>query len=164
MEINSRFSVTLNESDIENKLKDFFVKVINFAGEDYAYLTLTTEEGVKDSITKFSKHFDDCSDIDITLALIKGALLSNLESESINLVRELVRTRQINDLIYLSDTNLGFRRQLTANYMAQCELSNSELYRRSKNKQSVRSDLLTLGRFQEELQTKQDMLKKEKTS
>ena len=72
----SQFKIALDENEVETKLKNYFRKLTTLVGEEYTYLTLTTDYSIKDSISRFSYDFESYSDIDITLALLKGAILS----------------------------------------------------------------------------------------
>ncbi len=138
----------LKEEQLDKKLKYYFRKLLSVVGEEYAIVTLSTEETVKDSITSFSKDFDDEYDIDIKLALIKASLISNnYNSYGNDLVRKLVQDNKIDDLLEYIDINYNLRRSLTKNFIDQCYDTNLQTYEKRTGENSTISDLLLLSKY-----------------
>jgi hypothetical protein len=141
----------LREELLDKKLKYYFRKIISIVGEEYAIVTLSTEETVKESITSFSRDFDDENDVDIKIALIKASLISNnYDSFSNSLVRKFVQENNINDLLEYIDTNYNLRRCLTKNYIEQCYETNLQTYEKRTGENTAISDLLILNQFYDE--------------
>lgn len=138
----------LKETEMDKKLKNFFKKMINITGEGYASITLSTEESIKDSLTRFSEDFDDVDEDEIIFALIKAALISNdYDSDSIDLAKQIVKEKKIDDLIFLIDYNFYFRKEITKNYMSQCLETNLQTYKKSYEENSTINNLLILNEY-----------------
>ena len=138
----------LKEEQLDKKLKYYFRKLISVVGEEYAIVTLSTEDTVKESITSFSKDFDDEYDIDIKLALIKAALISNnYNSYSNNIVRQLVQEDKIDDLLEYIDIDYNLRRCLTKNFIDQCYDTNLQTYEKRTGENTTIGDLLKLSNY-----------------
>ncbi len=141
----------LSDSEVDKKLKKYFQNMIKFAGEDYALISLSSEESVKDSIATFTSKFDDVSDVEILCSLIKGAILSSERLKSNLVVRKFITAGNLEDLVILADENLGFRRALTKTFMKQCYNSNEETFNKKKKEGNALGNLITMEYFEEEL-------------
>lgn len=149
-------NAVLKESETDNKLKNYFKKMINLVGEEYTLVSLSQYEGLKDSVSRFSFDFEDTSDDDLAFSLLKGAILSNGENNCINLVREFIKNGELEDLLFISKTNLGFRRELTRAFMQTCYESFQEAYSKRDSEKNQIGDLLSLKYFEESLNKKKE--------
>ena len=148
MENDTQLKELLAESDIEIKLRDYFVKMSELVGEEYTCLTFAERRSVKSSLSIFSYGFESYTDDDITIALLKRALLSKKNQSTINIVKELVSKNEIYSLLLLSELNRKFRKDLVINFIEQYSRPNLELYKSVNNKQSALSNLVTLKRYE----------------
>ena len=137
----------VKENETELKLKEYFKKLIDLAGYDYALVTLSTEDSIKDSITSFSNRFDNCTDLELTMALLKAGILEGQQKDKI--VKSLIEDQHYEDLAFLVNYNFGIRRALTRDFMNHCYESNESTYEKKDNKEEILARLATLKTFEE---------------
>ena len=153
-------NAVLKESTTDIKLKDYFRKMIDFTGEDYALLSLSNDEGLKDSIDRFSSSFQEETDDDLAFSLLRNAILSsNQENNSLSLIHTLIENNSFDDLLFIIKSNLGFRRDLTRAFMNHCNESFAETYLKRKSDNNEISQLLALQEYENSLKSK--VIKKE---
>lgn len=141
----------LSDSELDVRLKKYFQYMIKVVGEDYALISLSSEESIKDSIASFTSSFDDVSDVEILCSLIRGAILSSERLKSNLVVRKYITDGNIEDLIILADQNLGFRRALTKTFMKQCYESNEKTFSKKKKEGNALGNLITIKYYEEDL-------------
>lgn len=138
----------LKESENELLLKGYFYKLNKIVGEDYAISTLSSNNDIKTSLEFYTSHLDNIESDDIAFILLKSILLSNDNNYYSNVVKEKISLGELNDVVYLVNSNLGFRRSLTRTFIRQCDKSNKELFNSLDNKEKVIDELSVLSFYE----------------
>ena len=81
----------LNDSNLDIKLKEYVKRMNTIGTREYTKDTFLTKDTIKNSLMSFSNIFDDDDKLDIDLAIIKAAIISNDYNSLENiLVKKLV--------------------------------------------------------------------------
>lgn len=139
----------LQETYNEKLLKSYFIKLNNIVGEDYTISTLSSDKDIKTSLNYYSSSFQNIDNNDIVFVLLKSALLSNDKNYYNDVIKEKISVGELQDLVFLVNENLGFRRSLTRTFIRQSEKTNEELYDELDNKENALRDLSTLNFYEE---------------
>ena len=145
---NKEKELLLQESETELKLKNYLNKMNKVVGEEYALLTLSSNREISDSLNQFTSKFEDVESNDIAFILLKSALLSNEKNYWNEVTKDKTAFGELNDLVYLVNENLGFRKSLTRTFINQSDKSNKELYENLEDKTNTIRDLSTLNFYE----------------
>lgn len=135
----------LEEQEIDLRLKAFFKHLDSFVGEDYACLVLSSDISITESLKMFSKKFDDVSDIDIIISLLKASVISNDKDSYINnLVKDYINNGDFEELIDLVNKNLSVRKMLTRNFIRSSYSDNYRIYSKKNDDDNTLGNVLSL--------------------
>ena len=141
--------ILLQESNTELLLKAYFNKLNKIVGEDYAISTLSSDKDIKKSLYYYSSAFQNIESNDIAFILLKSILLSNDKNYYSDVIREKISLGELQDIMFLINENLGFRRSLTRTFIRQSDKADKELYDKLENKENIIRDLSTLNFYEE---------------
>lgn len=141
--------ILLKENENELLLKEYFYKFNNIAGEDYAISVLSSDKDIKTSLNYYTSSFPNIESNDIAFILLKSVILSNDKNYYSEVVKDKVSLGELNDIVYLINENLGFRRSLTRTFIRQSNKTNKELYNKLDNKENAIRDLSTINFYEE---------------
>jgi len=139
----------LQDTKTEILLKEYFNKLNNIVGEDYAISALSSDNDIKTSLNYYSSYFPNVESNDIAFILLKSIVLSNDKNYYSNVIREKISLGELQDIVFLLNENLGFRRSLTRTFIRQSNKSDKELYNMLDNKENIIRDLSTLNFYEE---------------
>ena len=137
----------LKDNDTDTKLKNYFKKMIDFVGSDYALISVSSEETIKDSLSAFSSSFDDISNIDLTFSFLKSAILSNDTNNKF--IRDFLNIQDFGSLAFLINENMGVRRAIARGFIKHCNESNESVYSKSDNQDLVLEQLSNLKSYED---------------
>lgn len=142
-------SEILRENEVDIKLKDYFKKLIDMVGYDYALVSLSTEDDIKDSISSFSSQFDEVTNMELTISLLRSNIISGDSNNEF--VKRLLASQNFEDLIFLVNHNFGIRRAMTREFMNHCYESNESTYEKRNNKKNALRQLENLKLFEQKI-------------
>jgi hypothetical protein len=103
-------------------------------GEEVAVESAVTEYDVKSSIANFSDSFDDVSEQEINIELLKACILSDRPKDSIiKYINFAIETGRIEQIIMDMQINLLLRRTLVENYVRNVYRTTQQMYDKYKS-------------------------------
>ena len=136
-----------NETDL--MLKDYLKKMTDFVGEEYTIISITQEENIKDSVSRFTSKFDSSTNNELAVAFVKSSILApKKENRASIITKTLLKERKYADLIFLVNYNLGYRRELTKDFIEQSDSTYEELFSKIENKEEIMKQLVGLKAYE----------------
>ena len=143
----------LKDSKEDIKLKNYFNRINNIVGEDYASLTLSANESIKKSLSNFTSDLEDIKEENIIFSLLKSAVLSNdKHNSSVAAAKYLIEKGSIEDLITAVNVNLSFRKALTKVFIKQSHRTYERIYELKNDNDNTLGELLSLYLFKKRLE------------
>ncbi len=143
------YSDIVKETKAEEKLKLFFKKMINFTGYEYTLLSTTQDLEVKTSLIGLTSSLDEFTNEDLSLALIKSAIISG--KTSVPFVNELIEKKEFEELNQLINFSGVARRAVTHEFMMNCNSSNEKLVATNPNRKAILKRLKMFKIYEKDL-------------
>ncbi len=108
----------VKETKVDEELKSFFRRLLNMTGYEYTLVSTTDDLGVKESIESLTSSLDDYSNEELTLALMKSAVISG--TTPIPFVNEMIKQKEYEELNQMINSSLLARRAVTHEFIMNC--------------------------------------------
>lgn len=154
---------TLQETKSELLLRRYFTDMKNFYGDDIALGTAIEEDDIRNSISMYSKYFDDCDRYDIYDAIIKRCVFCQSgRNYLIDYVQNQIDKGESDTLYQDLDTSIYLKAALIKYYIETSESSTFDMVQKSGDKSGMIKRLEKISKPKENSDIKR--LKKEGTT
>lgn len=129
----------LEENVVGNRLKQYFTRMEKIYGEDVATETALSGLGIKDGLRNFSDGFDEFSDFDINIEILKICILSDRPYDTaLKYANTAIEQQRIEQLIMDMETNPILKRAIVENYVRNAYSTTQQMYERAQNSKYYR--------------------------
>ena len=139
----------VKESKVEKDLKRFFKNMLEVTGYEYTLVSTTQDLEVKESLSALTSKLDDYSNEELTLALIKSAIISG--ETPVPFVNELIEQKEYEELNQMINSSLIARRAVTHSLMMNCYGENEEIVASKSNRKAILKRIKMFKQYEDSL-------------
>lgn len=143
------------ESFSEKYLRVFISESVETYGTAQTIKALLNSSIIKDSVQLGTTLIDSVDELDLQLALLRGAILyKDNDNEYLTYAREQIANRNIEELIQAISSNGIFKKMLVENYVRNYDLTAKKIFEKQDTDRETIRGLVLLDEYKKQRETK----------